>query len=64
MTNEYLYPNLLNRVSDQGYTNILLEQKRAWLASLWNLSLQVDPWFYTFRTLLHLDSFLCLESLL
>lgn len=28
MTSEYLYPILLNRVSDQGYTNTLSDKKK------------------------------------
>lgn len=65
MTSEYLYPILLNRVSDQGYTNTLSDKKRTLgSTSLWSLSLQLDPWFYILRTLLLLHSFLYLDSLL
>lgn len=65
MTSEYLYPILLNRVSDQGYTNTLSDKKKdIGQHFLWSLSLQLDPWFYILRTLLLLHSFLCLDSLL
>lgn len=34
MTSEYLYPILLNRVSDQGYTNTLSDKKKRHWATL------------------------------